>query len=287
MKRIVTIQDISCLGKCSLTVALPIISAMGVECAVIPTAVLSTHTAFEGFTFRDLTDQIAPVSRHWQDMGVGFDAIYTGYLGSFEQVRLVSGFIDDFRGEGRRPLVVVDPAMADFGRMYAGFTGAFAREMTKLCAKADIILPNLTEACFMLEIPYPGDRYTEEGIREILRRLTALGAPCAALTGISLGEGTVGVMAYRGDTDTFFHYENTHLPHTFHGTGDVFASTVVGALARGLTPETALTLAVDYTLASIKATLDDPEHRWYGVHFETVIPWLAEKTESLTKKGFL
>ena len=148
MKRVVSIQDISCLGKCSLTVALPIISAMGVETCVVPTAVLSTHTGgFSGFTFHDLTQEVAPIADHWAKEGISFDAIYTGYLGSFEQIHLVSQFFDRFGGQDT--LIYVDPAMADNGVLYTGFTPEFAKEMGTLCGKADVIVPNLTEASCM------------------------------------------------------------------------------------------------------------------------------------------
>ena len=152
IKRIVTIQDISCVGKCSLTVALPIISAMGVETAILPTAVLSTHTMFQGFTCKDLTDQIAPIAEHWKHEHIAFDAIYTGYLGSFEQISLVSKFFDEFKTEDN--LIVVDPVMADNGKLYPAFDEAYAKENTKLCSKADLIVPNLTEASFMTGLPY-------------------------------------------------------------------------------------------------------------------------------------
>ena len=159
MKRIVTIQDISCLGKCSLTVALPIISAMGVETAIIPTAVLSTHTMFQGFTFKDLTDQIEPITAHWKNEKVGYDAIYTGYLGSFEQIDIVDRLFDDFKTEDN--LIVVDPVLGDNGKLYPAFDMEFAGQMKKLCAKADIIIPNLTEASFMTGKEYR-DSYDEE-----------------------------------------------------------------------------------------------------------------------------
>ena len=152
MKRIVTIQDISCVGKCSLTVALPVISACGVEASVIPTAVLSTHTAFENFTFRDLTDEITPVTQVLKKEGITFDAIYTGYLGSFRQLMLMEKFFDDFRTETN--LIFIDPVMGDHGKLYPGFNQEFADSMAHLCGKADIIVPNLTEACYMLHEEY-------------------------------------------------------------------------------------------------------------------------------------
>lgn len=271
MKRIVSIQDISAVGKCSLTAALPIISAMGVECAVLPTAVLSTHTMFKGFTFRDLTDEIEPISRHWQEQKLSFDAVYTGYLGSERQIRLVSDFFDAF-GAG---MIVVDPAMADNGRMYPGFQPDFALKMATLCARADLILPNLTEACFMLGKEYR-EEYDEEYIRDILRRLCGLGARVSALTGVSFEKGKLGVMSYDRERDEFFSYFNTRLPVVFHGTGDVYSAAVVGAVMNGLGVNEALRLAVDYTLECIRLTMEDPEPNWYGVNFEQATPYLLK-----------
>lgn len=275
MKRIVTIQDISCIGKCSLTVALPIISACGVETAVIPTAVLSTHTAFDGFTFRDLTDEIPPIAAHWKAQGMAVDAIYTGYLGSFQQLEIVSQFFDRFKTPEN--LILVDPVMADNGALYAGFTPEFVQEMAKLCGKADIIVPNLTEACYLLNIPYPGEDYTRADIQHILTELGKLGCAQVVLTGVSLEPGRLGVMAYDTTKQTFFEYYNEKMPSSFHGTGDVFASVVVGAMMRGCPLEDALRLAVDFTLESIRKTVADPEHRWYGVNFEEAIPLLVSR----------
>ena len=272
MKRIVTIQDISCIGKCSLTVALPIISACGVETAVIPTAVLSTHTAFDGFTFRDLTDEIPPIAAHWKAQGMAVDAIYTGYLGSFQQLEIVSQFFDQFKTPEN--LILVDPVMADNGALYAGFTPEFVQEMAKLCGKADIIVPNLTEACYLLNIPYPGEDYTRADIQHILTELGKLGCKQVVLTGVSLEPGRLGVMAYDTEKQTFY---NEKMPSSFHGTGDVFASVVVGAMMRGCPLEDALRLAVDFTLESIRKTVADPEHRWYGVNFEEAIPLLVSR----------
>ena len=276
MKRVVSIQDISCIGKCSNTVALPIISAMGVECGIIPTAVLSTHTApgFGQFTFDDLTDQIAPISKHWQDAGIKFDAIYTGYLGSFEQLDLMSKFFDAHRSEGT--LVFVDPAMGDYGKLYPGFTPEFAVAMGKrVCSKADVIVPNMTEAAFMLQIPFVEDGdYDEAYVKEVLVKLTELGASKAVLTGIKLCDDKCGVYGYDSTTGEFFSYFNDYVDAKFHGTGDVFSSTAVGALMNDKPLSEALAIAADYTVESIKATVANPDHVWYGVEFETQIPYL-------------
>ena len=279
MKRIVTIQDISCVGKCSLTVALPIISAAGVETGVIPTAVLSTHTAFPKFTFCDLTDEIQKISDTFVDLEIDFDAIYTGYLGSFEQLALVDAFIDRFGGRAK---VVIDPVMADNGVLYKGFTPEFAQSMAKLCSKADLIVPNLTEASFMLGIPY-NPCYDEQYIKDVLRRLTDLGAKSAALTGIGFKEDQIGVYFYDGQSGEYYSYFNDRLPASFHGTGDIYASATVGAMMRGFTVPEALTIAVDYTLLTMRKTLADKDHRFYGVNFEEALPYYIERLNSRDK----
>lgn len=273
MKRIVTVQDISCVGKCSLTVALPIISAMGVEAAILPTAVLSTHTAFKkGFTLHDLTGEIAPITAHWKSEGIDFDAIYTGYLASFDQIDLVKQMAKDFPDA----LLFVDPAMGDNGKLYYGFDQAFAKKMAELCSVADIIVPNMTEASFMLGIPYVSEGYSEEYVKDVLRKLCAMGAKKAALTGVSLEESKTGVMAYDSESGEFFSYYHDRIPVQYHGTGDVFASACVGALSVGKSLEEALVIAADYTYESIRLTEAEPGHNWYGVNFEQAIPALLK-----------
>lgn len=270
MKRVLTIQDISGIGKCSLTEALPIISAAGVECAVLPTTVLSTHTAFEGFTFHDLTDDMPGIAAHWKQLGMEFSSIYTGYLGSIHQVELVENIIDMFRtGE---TLVVVDPAMADNGKLYAGFVPEFVGAMKGLCSKADVVVPNITEASFLLEKEYLAEGYDEAYIRGLLKELTDLGPRFAVLTGVSYRPEELGAAAYDRETDTFFSYFTDKEPKAFHGTGDLFASAFVGALENGFAIEDGMRIACEYTLASLRATLADPEGRWYGVNFEEALP---------------
>lgn len=278
MKRIMTIQDISCVGKCSLTVALPIISAAGVECGVLPTAVLSTHTAFPEFTFCDLTDEIQPIADKFSKLNIDFDAIYTGYLGSERQLALVEKFFDDFKKEDT--VIVIDPVMADNGKLYHGFTDEFAMSMAKLCSKADLIIPNLTEASFMLGVEYNPD-YNEDYIRYILKKLTELGCKRAALTGISLKDGEIGVYYYDGINDTYYSYFNELLPVSYHGTGDIFASAALGALMRGLSYEDSLSLATDYTLECMKFTMKDENRRFYGVNFEEALPFYISRIPKL------
>ena len=286
MKRIITVQDISCVGKCSLTVALPVISAMGVEAAVLPTAVLSTHTAFKGFTFRDLTEDIEPICAHWKEQKITFDAIYTGYLGSFKQLDLMSKMFNDFGG--KNTLVFVDPCMADNGRLYPGFTQEFAFAMAKLCGKADVIVPNLTEASYMLGIPYKASGYDEDYIIDILKKLAALGAKKVVVKGVEFDNdqksykgvaGKIGIMSYEKATGKISSYFHEKLPTSFHGTGDIFASVCVGALMRGWTLEKSYALAADYVVESIKDTTSHKDYNWYGVDFETAVPYLVKRLE--------
>ena len=277
MKRIATVQDISCLGKCSLTVALPIISAMGTETCVIPTAVLSTHTMFSRFTFRDLTEDLPAIFDHWEEEKFHFDAIYTGYLGSEQQLALVAELFRRFRTPEN--LMVVDPVMADNGKLYPGFTEEFAAKMAGLCGLADIIVPNMTEASFMLKIPYVAEGYDRDYVQMVLKKLVGLGAKCAILTGVSFEAGKVGAMGYDSRTDKFFEYYNDRVPAAYHGTGDIFASTLVGALMRGLSMEKSLAVAADYTRECIRITKEDPNGITYGVNFELVLPELLRRLE--------
>ena len=273
MKRIVTVQDISCVGKCSLTVALPIISAMGIEAAILPTAVLSTHTMFSGFTVKDLTDQIKPITEHWNKEGITFDAMYTGYLGSFEQIDLMKEMADTFCKDGN--LLFVDPAMADNGKLYPAFDEAFAKYMATLCARADIIVPNITEACFMLGEEYK-EKYDEAYAKMLLKKLTDLGAKIAILTGVSFEEGTTGVMGYDSVNDEYYHYTHKKQSRSYHGTGDIFSSTCLGGIVRGLSWKDAARIAADYTSESIRLTIEDPKGNDYGVNFEEAVPFLLE-----------
>lgn len=278
MKRILTIQDISCLGKCSLTVALPIISAMGIEAVVMPTAVLSTHTMFKDFTFRDLTDDMLPITAHWKKENIGFDAIYTGYLGSFEQLDICRSIFHDFRRPGNT--IFIDPVMGDNGRLYTGFDHNFAEAMAGLCGIADVIVPNMTEASYMLDIPYR-EKYDRAYSETVLKKLAELGAKKAVITGIRLEEGKTGFIGYDREKDEFFDYFHELLPVSFHGTGDIYASCTVGALMRGLGLRDALKLAADYTCDCIRLTLNDQKAVKYGVNFEEAIPGLIDRIRGL------
>ena len=265
-KRVLTIQDISCVGQCSLTVALPILSAAGIETAILPSAVLSTHTAgFTGYTFRDLTDDIPAIAAHWKKENIFFDAIYTGYLGSEQQIEYVKDIMATLSKEGAAK--IVDPAMADNGKLYPGFDGAFVEKMKTLAFDADIILPNITEACCLTGLPYK-EVYDEKYIDDILAALTAGGAKSVILTGVSYDEKSTGVVVYTNGEKSY--YKHKKISRGCHGTGDVYASAFVGAYMHGKSLYESAKIAADYTLLCIENTIGDENHL-YGVKFEPVL----------------
>ena len=271
-KRILTIQDISCLGQCSLTVALPILSAGGMETSIIPSAILSTHTAgFKNYTFHDLTEEIPKIKDHWIAENLKFDAIYTGYLGSTKQINYVKDLIDSVAKKDC--LNFIDPAMADHGKLYPAFDMSYVEEMKKLVEVADFTLPNLTEACFLTGIEYK-EEFDKEYILSVLEKLVQSPEQTVILTGIGYRPGKTGVVVYKNGE--YYHYEHDFITEGFHGTGDVYSSAFVAAYMNGKTAMEAAKIAADYTLACIKFTEDDREEHWYGVKFEPMLPKLIE-----------
>lgn len=270
-KRILTIQDISCVGQCSLTVALPILSACGLETAILPSSILSTHTAgFTGFTFRDLTDDMAPIRDHWKKENLQFRAVYTGYLGSTRQIDLVASIMDTNGTEDC--LKIVDPAMADNGKLYPAFDQAFVEAMKTLCAKADYVLPNITEASFLTGLPYRTE-YDRSYIDSLLAGLSALGCRNVILTGVSYQKGRTGIVVFQ--EGVYSYYEHEMLPNSCHGTGDIYCSAFVGALMQGKTAFEAAAIAGDYTMECIRETAKLDNH-WYGAAFEPALGKLIE-----------
>lgn len=261
-KRILTIQDISCVGQCSLTVALPILSACGHETAILPSAVLSTHTGgFTDFTFRDLTEDIPLIQKHWQKENISFDAIYTGYLGSIKQIDYVSDIFNSLKKDSAP--IIVDPAMADNGKLYCIFDNDYVKAMACLCKKADIILPNITEACFMTGFEYK-ELYDKEYVVDLCKALKSIGMKTIVMTGVSYSKDTTGIVVY---DDDYQYYEHEKQGKGCHGTGDIFASTFVGSYMKGKSAIEAAKIAGDYVLDCIKNTVGDSSH-WYGVKFE-------------------
>jgi pyridoxine kinase len=266
-RKVLAVHDISCVGRCSLTVALPIISAAGIECSVLPTAVLSTHTGgFQGFTYRDLTSDILPIQEHWKSLGLGFGAVYTGFLGSYDQIDLVKGLIDELTDEGSN--IYVDPVMGDEGKLYSIFDSEFPKGMRTLCEKADVLMPNLTELCMMLGLEYVPGPYTWEYIDDILGKAEAFGCDKIIITGVSFEAGKVGVVFKDYGTGEVGQVMREKIEGYFHGTGDVFGSALVAALESSLSLRDAVRSAVDFTVGAIKRTHDAGVDVRYGVDFE-------------------
>lgn len=274
-KRVLAIHDISCVGKCSLTVALPIISATGLEVPSLPTAVLSTHTGgFTGYTYRDLTEDMIPILNHWKSLGLQFEGIYTGFLGSFEQIDIVSQIIDEV---GKNAKVIVDPVMADNGKLYAIFPENFPQGMRKLCSKANLILPNITEATLMLGREYTDGPYTREYIEGLLKDLSGLGPKHIVLTGVYFDEQNLGAASYDADTGKISYAFAEKIPGYYHGTGDVFSSVVTACVMNGVPLDRAIEIAVDFTQKSIVRTYMAGTDVKYGVNFEAGIPRLLNQ----------
>ena len=269
-KRAVAIHDISCIGKCSLTVALPVLSAAGIECSVIPTSVLSSHTGdFIGYTFRDLGADILPILDHWGTLDLHVDAIYTGYLGSTEQTRLME--IAFNRLSGPDTLIFVDPVMGDNGKLYAGFDSDFPAQMAALCRRAHVIAPNITEASFLLGEPYFPPPHTSAYIKTLIRRLSEAFAVKVALTGVQLNEDQVGAASFDPADGVIRYCMRPHAPGRYHGTGDLFGSAFLSGLLSDLPLHEAAALAVAFVSDAIAKT---PKHHdlKYGVRFEAALP---------------
>jgi pyridoxine kinase len=266
-KRVAAIHDISCFGKCSLTVALPVISAAGIEVSCIPTAILSTHTGgFTGYTYRDLTADMLPIVAHWRELSLQFDALYTGYLGSPEQLGIVSEIFDALGGG--ETLIIVDPVMADNGSLYPSFTPDFPLGMRKLCSKADVIVPNMTEALLLLGEPYSEGPYTEGFIDGVTSRLLELGPRRVILTGVYFDRGGLGAASREVGDAGVGYVMSRRISGSYHGTGDVFASALTAGLVNGLAPEDATRIAVDFTVGAIERTRDAGTDTRFGVNFE-------------------
>lgn len=274
--RIAAIQDISGFGRCSLTVVLPVLSAMGSQCCPLLTASLSAHTAFppsDKATFLDLTGQMEGTTAHWAELGVTFDAIYSGFLGSADQIRIIERFYQQFRGEHTR--VLVDPVMGDHGKPYRTCTPDLCAKMRQLADQADCITPNWTEAALLLDEDYANRPTEETGIRNWLERLSLDGKRLVVLTGVSLTEGQIGAGYFDRITGTtgfaMAHQEPAHFP----GTGDLFASVLLGALMRGDELPGSVQQAVDFVQRCVACTLEVGTQPLEGVQFESLLKELV------------
>ncbi|HIH35551.1 MAG TPA: pyridoxamine kinase [Methanosphaera sp.] len=273
-KKILTIQDISCYGQCSITVALPIISAFGIETAVLPSAVLSTHTSgFKDYTFRDLTEDLPSILEHWEKEEIFFDAVYTGYIGSLQQLDYIKKIIESRLKPGG--LVFVDPAMADYGEFYNGFDQEFADKMGELCKLGDYILPNTTEACYLLHKEWKPD-FTKEEMIEMAKELTKFTKKYVILKGDTHKEDKMGMIVLdKNESSNVQIVYNDKIDYSTHGTGDVFASAFVGSSVKGKSPSCSAKIAGEFTKKAVEETIDDTKHN-YGVKFEKVIPCIQK-----------
>ena len=275
MKRIFAVNDMSGIGKCSLTAAIPIISAAGMECNPIPTAVLSTHTGnIEGYTFRDLTDDIIPYIRHWEKIGVKPDTIYSGYLGSKKQIDSVIEIIKTFKSDNT--LVIVDPAMADSGEMYKGFDTSFADDMRKLCELADVITPNITEAAFLTGQSYR-ENYDKEYTDLLLDSIKELTSGYAVITGISDIPGKTGCLVYDIKSDVKKYFSTPKCGGIYYGTGDIFTSVLAAMMTKGKTCFESAEIALDFTYKSILETFNEGTDPRLGVAFEKYLYLLSKE----------
>jgi len=274
--RVAAIHDISGFGRCSLTVAIPILSVMGLQCCPVPTASLSTHTGdYEGFTFLDMTDEMPGIAAHWASLGLEFQSIYSGFLGSERQIHIVEDFIRTFRHPGM--VVVVDPVMGDLGEVYQTYTPAMCAGMVHLAEQADVITPNLTEAALLLGIPYHQLPSGEAGYRAIVEQLSMGGRRSVVLTGVSAAPELTGALYFDAKTGKSDLVQTQRVCREFFGSGDVFASVLTGALVRGDALPSATRQAVDFVRACAERTAAQNTPRREGVDFEPLLGLLLPK----------
>jgi len=283
--RVAAIHDLSCFGRCALSVIMPTLSVMGLQCVPLPTALFSTHTGgFTGMHFVDLSDSMEGIADHFETLPLTFDAIYSGFLGSARQIGIVSDFIDRFRGEGQsRARVMVDPVMGDDGKLYSTYTDELQAGMRRLCEKADIITPNLTEACFLTGSPWCDTSamsavQAETYAGELAKKMAVFGASQIVITGVPFGDriGTYVLDASAGRASTFFYHVH-HQPKSFPGTGDIFASVLLGALMRGDALTDATRAAADFVGEVIAYSQACGEPTRDGVLLEPMLLKLAKR----------
>lgn len=275
-KRAALINDISCLGRCSMTAAIPIISACGIESVPLPTGIFSAHTEFEGFVKTDLTDKISEITDHWKNLGIRFDCIYSGYLASRKQAENVKRFLLDFKKSDT--LYIADPVMGDNGVFYKGIDDSFVSEMRFLCSLADIIVPNVTEAC-MLTGTELREQYNMDFIKELLISLRNLGSARIVITGVELGDGQIGCAVYDSLTGKANMFFTPKTEGRFPGTGDVFAAALTAAVMNGKAFADAVQIAMGFTCRCVEATLEAETDRKYGLCFEPQIKNLIKSVE--------
>jgi len=276
LKRVAAIHDLSGFGKCSLSVALPILSAAGVEVCSVPTAILSSHTGgLPDYTYRDLTSDMPGFTKQWKELGLEFDAIYSGFLGSFDQIKIVSDFFDTFRTKDN--LIMVDPVMGDNGKLYSTITPAMAADMVNLCSKADLIVPNLTEAAFLLGEEFLDGPYTRSYIEDLLCRLSALGPKQVVITGVWFSPDLLGAAGYSRDIENVSYAFSPRVNGYYQGTGDIFSSVLLAGILNDMSLGYAMQLAVDFASGCIQRTKEAGTDVRFGVNFESGLPLLLRE----------
>lgn len=278
-KKVLAIHDISCVGRCSLTVALPILSAAGINTGILPTALLSTHTGgFTGYTMKDLSNEMLPIATHLSKVALPFDAIYTGYLANADQIDIVLATISLLKQ--KNTLLLIDPAFADNGNLYPLITKEMVRKMHLLINQADIIVPNLTECSFLLDCEFKNLLFSDEEILDIARALSKMGPNNIVITSIPYRDNKLGTVVYNKNTDKIYNTFFNKQPGIFYGTGDVFASVLLACIMRGHSIEAACATATEFTFRCIKQTTSGGEDYKFGVRFELELPWLIKRLQS-------
>ena len=273
-KKVAAVHDLSCIGRCSLTVIIPILSSLGIQVCPLPTAVLSTHFGgFSNVAFCDFTDHILAFAAHWKREGLSFDCIYSGFLASERQIDVVSAFIDEF--SENRPLILVDPVMGDEGQLYSVYTPVMQEQMKTLVRKADILTPNYTEACFLLGETYQATIPARAPMRNWLVRLADFGPSMVVITGIPAANNQIVNLGYDRRTEAYWEITSEHIPVRYPGTGDIFASILLGALLQGSSLPEAIQRAADFVAKAVQTTFAANTPPREGVLLEQALPWLG------------
>lgn len=281
--KVLVIQDISASCQISMNVAVPILSSLNNSTHMLPTALLSTHTGagFEDYTYLDLTSEMSKILDHWKQLGLSFDGVLVGYLGSHKQIEIVKRIIKEFATP--EAVIVLDPVMGDHGELYDGFDEEYVQEMRELCQLSTVIIPNLTEAAYLTKIPYQKGPHTSEDVERLMKKMVQLNKKQVVLTGVMLSENEIGAASMTQKDQQVSYAFSPVYPGRFEGTGDVFSSVIAGFLFQQISLDLAMTSAVEYVEKVIKRTLKNRPSLRFGVQFETDLLFLIERLHALKK----
>lgn len=281
--KVLVIQDISASCQISMNVAVPILSSLNNSTHMLPTALLSTHTGagFEDYTYLDLTSEMSKILDHWKQLGLSFDGVLVGYLGSHKQIEIVKRIIKEFATP--EAIIVLDPVMGDHGKLYDGFDEEYVQEMRELCQLSTVIIPNLTEAAYLTKTPYQKGPYTSENVERLMKKMVQLNKKQVVLTGVMLSGNEIGAASMTQKDQQVSYAFSPVYPGRFEGTGDVFSSVIAGFLFQQISLDLAMTSAVEYVEKVIKRTLENRPSLRFGVQFETDLLFLIERLHALKK----